>query len=74
MTEINAYLVQRGFNPLPKCGVCKSKPFRWRKGGYEFKLYATNKWQLLLGGALVRYGQIETAIAEMQEYMGEGQD
>lgn len=69
MTEINAFLVQNGFNPVGKC-ACKGKPFRWKRGSMEFKLYNNNTWQLLHGPGIVRYGKTETAIAEVQDYLG----
>jgi hypothetical protein len=72
--KLNKYLISMKFFPLGRCS-CKGKPFRWKnETGFEVKLYNDDTWQLL-NGQILRYGYIETAIEEInefyQKFMGE---
>lgn len=68
MTELNAYLIDMGYYPKGRC-ACKGKPFRWSsKDGYEVRLYSDETWQLRHSDQTLRYGHIQTAIDEIQDY------
>ena len=65
--ELEAYLASLGFIYLGQC-ACRGRPHRWKKlSGDEVKIYNDGRWQLIRGG-VVRYGTIETAIAEINDY------
>jgi hypothetical protein len=65
--QLNAVLAPMGFQAMGRC-ACKGKPYRWKKGAYEFKLFQNLEWKLTLSNNIVRYGKAETAIEEVQEY------
>ena len=68
MNDLNAYLLTIGYYPLGYCAACKRRPFRWRhQDGHEVKLYKDGQW-LLIDTTTKRYGTIQTAIQEIQDY------
>jgi len=65
--KLNSYLISMNYFPMGRC-ACKGRPYRWKNSnGYEVKLYNDNTWHLI-NSTVLRYGYIETAIEEIQDY------
>lgn len=68
MKDLNNYLIMMGYVPMGRC-ACKGRPFRWvNRDGYEVRVYLDETWQLRHSDQVRRYGHLQTAIQEINDY------
>lgn len=65
--QISSLLITNGWYPKGRC-ACKGRPLRLTKNNLTAKLYE-DRWTIADNLRIIRYGNNETALEEISEYL-----